>query len=106
MNATPQQMSQAQKEVENFIRNVGRSKKERKPVRPHVVEVIARLMAKQTPAVVLIFYMCELIHFPKLANVEVVIPPLLQKLRISRIKLTGSALPWLRSKLRSYAPLQ
>nr|XP_020016944.1 LOW QUALITY PROTEIN: presequence protease, mitochondrial [Castor canadensis] len=38
VNATPQQMSQAQKEVENFIRNVGRSKKERKPVRPHVVE--------------------------------------------------------------------
>lgn len=39
MNATPQQMPQAEKEVENFLRNVGRSKKERKPVRPHIVEV-------------------------------------------------------------------
>lgn len=39
MNATPHQMSQAEKEVENFIRNIHGSKKERKPVRPHVVEV-------------------------------------------------------------------
>ncbi|ELW71643.1 Presequence protease, mitochondrial [Tupaia chinensis] len=38
VNATPQQMSQTEKAVENFIRNVGRSKKERRPVRPHVVE--------------------------------------------------------------------
>nr|XP_045007862.1 presequence protease, mitochondrial isoform X2 [Jaculus jaculus] len=38
VNATPQQMTQAEKEVENFLRNVGRSKKERKPVRPHIVE--------------------------------------------------------------------
>lgn len=38
VNATPQQMPQAEKEVENFLRNVGRSKKERKPVRPHIVE--------------------------------------------------------------------
>ncbi|KAG3257777.1 pitrilysin metallopeptidase 1 [Ictidomys tridecemlineatus] len=38
VNATPQQMSQAEKEVEKFIRSLGRSKKERKPVRPHVVE--------------------------------------------------------------------
>uniref|UniRef100_A0A8C6R7D3 Presequence protease, mitochondrial n=1 Tax=Nannospalax galili TaxID=1026970 RepID=A0A8C6R7D3_NANGA len=38
VNATPQQMSQAEKDVGNFLRNVGRSKKERKPVRPHVVE--------------------------------------------------------------------
>lgn len=40
MNATPQQMSQAEKEVEKFLGNIGRSKKERKPVRPHVIEVI------------------------------------------------------------------
>lgn len=40
VNATPQQMPQAEKEVENFLRNVGRSKKERKPVRPHIVEVM------------------------------------------------------------------
>lgn len=32
-------MPQAEKEVENFLRNIGRSKKERKPVRPHIVEV-------------------------------------------------------------------
>ncbi|XP_008575282.1 PREDICTED: presequence protease, mitochondrial isoform X1 [Galeopterus variegatus] len=38
VNATVQQMSEAEKVVENFIRNLGRSKKERKPVRPHVVE--------------------------------------------------------------------
>ncbi|XP_051007403.1 presequence protease, mitochondrial isoform X1 [Acomys russatus] len=38
VNATPQQMPQAEKEVENFLRNVGRSKKERKPVRPHIIE--------------------------------------------------------------------
>ncbi|KAM6215866.1 presequence protease, mitochondrial [Rhynchocyon petersi] len=38
VNATPQQMPQAEKVVENFIKSVGRSKKERKPVRSHVVE--------------------------------------------------------------------
>uniref|UniRef100_A0A8D2AWE4 Presequence protease, mitochondrial n=1 Tax=Sciurus vulgaris TaxID=55149 RepID=A0A8D2AWE4_SCIVU len=38
VNATPQQMAQAEKEVERFIKSLGRSKKERKPVRPHVVE--------------------------------------------------------------------
>ncbi|XP_037691591.1 presequence protease, mitochondrial [Choloepus didactylus] len=38
VNATPQQMPQAEKVVENFIKNLGRSKKERKPVRPHVIE--------------------------------------------------------------------
>ncbi|KAF5928002.1 hypothetical protein HPG69_014160 [Diceros bicornis minor] len=38
VNATPQQMSQAEKAVENFIGSLSRSKKERKPVRPHVVE--------------------------------------------------------------------
>ncbi|XP_040824005.1 presequence protease, mitochondrial isoform X1 [Ochotona curzoniae] len=38
VNATPQQMSQAEKEVEKFLGNIGRSKKERKPVRPHVIE--------------------------------------------------------------------
>ncbi|EHB04995.1 Presequence protease, mitochondrial [Heterocephalus glaber] len=38
VNATPHQMSQAEKEVENFIRSLPRSKKERKPVRPHVIE--------------------------------------------------------------------
>uniref|UniRef100_A0A5F8HD28 Presequence protease, mitochondrial n=1 Tax=Monodelphis domestica TaxID=13616 RepID=A0A5F8HD28_MONDO len=38
VNAAPQQMSQAGKEIENFIKNLGRSKKERKSVRPHVIE--------------------------------------------------------------------
>nr|XP_004409406.2 PREDICTED: presequence protease, mitochondrial [Odobenus rosmarus divergens] len=38
MNATPQQMSLAEKAVEKFVRNVGRSKTERKPVRLYVVE--------------------------------------------------------------------
>ncbi|XP_050793328.1 presequence protease, mitochondrial-like [Gopherus flavomarginatus] len=38
VNATPQQMSQASKEVENFLKGITRSKKERKPVRPHVIE--------------------------------------------------------------------
>ncbi|KFO24997.1 Presequence protease, mitochondrial [Fukomys damarensis] len=38
VNATPHQMSQAEKEVEHFIRSLPRSKKERKPVRPHVIE--------------------------------------------------------------------
>ncbi|XP_075406246.1 presequence protease, mitochondrial [Tenrec ecaudatus] len=38
VNATPQQMSQTAKVVESFIKNLGRSKKERKPVRPHVIE--------------------------------------------------------------------
>ncbi|XP_002750056.1 presequence protease, mitochondrial [Callithrix jacchus] len=38
VNATPQQMAETEKVVENFLRNIGRSKKERRPVRPHVVE--------------------------------------------------------------------
>ncbi|KAM9229505.1 presequence protease, mitochondrial isoform 2-T2 [Dugong dugon] len=38
VNATPQQMSETAKVVERFIKNLGRSKKERKPVRPHVIE--------------------------------------------------------------------
>uniref|UniRef100_A0A8C3XUQ9 Presequence protease, mitochondrial n=1 Tax=Chelydra serpentina TaxID=8475 RepID=A0A8C3XUQ9_CHESE len=38
VNATPQQMSQASKEVENFLKGIARSKKERKSVRPHVIE--------------------------------------------------------------------
>ncbi|XP_044770958.1 presequence protease, mitochondrial isoform X6 [Neomonachus schauinslandi] len=38
MNATPQQMSLAEKAVEKFVRNVGQSKTERKPVRLNVVE--------------------------------------------------------------------
>ncbi|XP_054847868.1 presequence protease, mitochondrial isoform X2 [Eublepharis macularius] len=38
VNATPQQMPHAAKGVEKFIKNIARSKKERKPVRPHVVE--------------------------------------------------------------------
>ncbi|XP_074841113.1 presequence protease, mitochondrial isoform X2 [Carettochelys insculpta] len=38
VNATPQQMSQASKEVEHFLKGITRSKKERKPVRPHVIE--------------------------------------------------------------------
>ncbi|EMP41137.1 Presequence protease [Chelonia mydas] len=47
VNATPQQMSQASKEVENFLKGIARSKKERKPVRPHVIEVGAH--ARQAP---------------------------------------------------------
>ncbi|XP_032205756.1 presequence protease, mitochondrial isoform X2 [Mustela erminea] len=38
VNATPQQMPLAEKAVEKFIRNLGRSKPERKPVCPYVVE--------------------------------------------------------------------
>lgn len=38
VNAAPQQMSEASKEVEKFIKGITRSKKERKPVRPHVIE--------------------------------------------------------------------
>ncbi|XP_047599401.1 presequence protease, mitochondrial isoform X1 [Lutra lutra] len=38
VNATPQQMSLAEKAVEKFIRNLGRSKPEREPVCPYVVE--------------------------------------------------------------------
>lgn len=39
VNAAPQQISEASKEVEKFIKGITRSKKERKPVRPHVIEV-------------------------------------------------------------------
>lgn len=39
MNAGPQQIAEASKEVEKFIKGIARSKKERKPVRPHVLEV-------------------------------------------------------------------
>lgn len=39
MNAAPQQIPEASKEVEKFIKGIARSKKERKPVRPHVIEV-------------------------------------------------------------------
>ncbi|XP_066441695.1 presequence protease, mitochondrial isoform X2 [Eleutherodactylus coqui] len=38
VNATPQQMSAAAKEVEHFLAGIHRNKKERKPVRPHIVE--------------------------------------------------------------------
>uniref|UniRef100_A0ABM5GN09 Pitrilysin metalloproteinase 1 n=1 Tax=Pogona vitticeps TaxID=103695 RepID=A0ABM5GN09_9SAUR len=38
LNATPQQMPTAAKEIEKFIKSIVRSKKERKPVRPHVIE--------------------------------------------------------------------
>ncbi|XP_019363723.1 PREDICTED: presequence protease, mitochondrial [Gavialis gangeticus] len=38
VNATPQQIAQASKEVEKFIKGITRSKKERRPVRPHVIE--------------------------------------------------------------------
>ncbi|XP_047610451.1 presequence protease, mitochondrial isoform X1 [Phacochoerus africanus] len=38
VNATPQQMPQAQRAVDSFIRSLSRSQKERKPVRPQVVE--------------------------------------------------------------------
>uniref|UniRef100_A0A663M360 Presequence protease, mitochondrial n=1 Tax=Athene cunicularia TaxID=194338 RepID=A0A663M360_ATHCN len=39
VNAAPQQITEASKEVEKFIKGIARSKKERKPVRPHVIEV-------------------------------------------------------------------
>ncbi|NXX61194.1 PREP protein, partial [Scopus umbretta] len=39
VNAAPQQIAEASKEVEKFIKGIARSKKERKPVRPHVIEV-------------------------------------------------------------------
>ncbi|XP_053120937.1 presequence protease, mitochondrial isoform X2 [Hemicordylus capensis] len=38
VNATPQQMSSAAKAIEKFIKGIARSKKERKPIRPHVIE--------------------------------------------------------------------
>lgn len=38
VNAAPQQMSEASKEIEKFLKGITRSKKERKPVRPHVIE--------------------------------------------------------------------
>uniref|UniRef100_A0A8C4JD16 Pitrilysin metalloproteinase 1 n=1 Tax=Dromaius novaehollandiae TaxID=8790 RepID=A0A8C4JD16_DRONO len=38
VNAAPQQISEASKEVEKFIKGITKSKKERKPVRPHVIE--------------------------------------------------------------------
>ncbi|NWS44028.1 PREP protein, partial [Probosciger aterrimus] len=38
VNAAPQQIPEAAKEVEKFIKGIARSKKERKPVRPHVIE--------------------------------------------------------------------
>lgn len=38
VNSTPQQMSAAAKEVENFLAGIHRSKKERKAIRPHIVE--------------------------------------------------------------------
>lgn len=39
VNATPQQMSQAEKAVEKFIRSLGQSKSDQKPMCPNVVEV-------------------------------------------------------------------
>ncbi|KAI1242608.1 hypothetical protein IHE44_0000141 [Lamprotornis superbus] len=38
VNAAPQQIPEASKEVEKFLKGISRSKKERKPVRPHVIE--------------------------------------------------------------------
>ncbi|MEE6467170.1 hypothetical protein FKM82_007157 [Ascaphus truei] len=38
VNATPQQMSLASKEIEHFLVGIHKSKKEQKPVRPHVIE--------------------------------------------------------------------
>ncbi|XP_057400410.1 presequence protease, mitochondrial isoform X3 [Balaenoptera acutorostrata] len=38
VNATPQQMSQVENSVDSFLRTLSRSKKERKPAPPHVVE--------------------------------------------------------------------
>lgn len=42
VNAAPQQLFQTERAVGDFLGSLGRSKKERKPVRPHVVEVRAR----------------------------------------------------------------
>src|SRR4029434_8577222 len=39
VNATPQKMSTAAAETERFMGNVAGTRKERKPVRPHVAEV-------------------------------------------------------------------
>ncbi|NWU51503.1 PREP protein, partial [Dromas ardeola] len=39
VNAAPQQIPEASKEVEKFLKGIARSKKERKPIRPHVIEV-------------------------------------------------------------------
>ncbi|KAG8539804.1 hypothetical protein GDO81_020320 [Engystomops pustulosus] len=38
VNATPQEMSKAAKEVEHFLLSIHRNKKERKAIRPHIVE--------------------------------------------------------------------
>ncbi|XP_063778219.1 presequence protease, mitochondrial [Pseudophryne corroboree] len=38
VNATPQQMTAASKEVELFVAGIHRSKKERKAIRPHIIE--------------------------------------------------------------------
>ncbi|XP_008050953.2 presequence protease, mitochondrial [Carlito syrichta] len=38
VNATPQQMAQAERAVGDFVSSLGRSKKEQRPARPHVVE--------------------------------------------------------------------
>ncbi|CAI9569528.1 unnamed protein product [Staurois parvus] len=40
LNATPQQMSVASKEVEHFLGGIQRNKKVQKTVRPHIVEVL------------------------------------------------------------------
>ncbi|XP_006874805.1 PREDICTED: presequence protease, mitochondrial [Chrysochloris asiatica] len=48
VNATPQQLSQTEKAVESFIKNLSRSKKERKSVRPHVIEKPAHTSAGHT----------------------------------------------------------
>lgn len=42
VNATHQEMPNAAEAVEKFIKGIARSKKERKPVRPHVIEVEAK----------------------------------------------------------------
>ncbi|KAM8967302.1 presequence protease, mitochondrial [Pelodytes ibericus] len=41
VNATPQEISPAAKEVEHFLSGIHRNKKERKPIRPHVLEKFA-----------------------------------------------------------------
>lgn len=43
VNATPQQIPQAARAVEKFVKTIARSKKEQKTVRPYVVEVRGKL---------------------------------------------------------------
>lgn len=60
MNATPQKMSDAAGEVERFIGNIAANRKERKPIRPTIVEVRSHLFRRH-----------KFSHFIKLINIPV-----------------------------------